>query len=104
MGFKTEVTKRSGDHGIDVYATRHTSDGGKETLAIQCKHYPGRTVGEPEATSLWGAIYADHKISRGVLVTTGKFSKQCKDFVEGKRIRLIERGELEMLLRTYKLS
>lgn len=97
MGYKVKVTNRTGDHGVDIIAT---SIARGEHLVIQCKH-TDNPVSEDKARDLWGAVNHDHRITQGVLVTSGTFSQQCRRFVEGKRIQLIEKIRLEQLLSAY---
>lgn len=103
MGYSVKVTQRSRDEGVDVYATR-VMDSGTERLAIQCKHYPNGTVGVEHARSLYGVIHDQPDITRGVLITTGMFSRDCQDFVSDKRIDLVPRPQLMGLLAKYQLD
>ncbi len=95
MGYKVTVTQASRDGGVDVIASQYTL-WGQESVAVQCKRYEG-TVGREDVQKLWGVVNADPSITQGVLVTTGKFSREARQFAEGKRLRLIDGGELEAL-------
>lgn len=103
IGYHVRLTPRSRDQGVDVYAKR-ISDTGTENLAIQCKHYPAGKVGVEFARSLYGVIQAQPEITKGVLVTSGEFSKECSDFTRGKRIELFDGKYLLGLLVKYDLS
>ena len=87
MGYQVRLTPRTKDKGIDIYATR-INESGTESLAIQCKHYLKGVVGVEHARSLYGVIQDQPNITKGVLVTSGEFSKDCKDFARGKRLEL----------------
>lgn len=100
MGYQVRLTSQTRDQGIDVFAKR-VSESGTESLAIQCKHFPMGTVGVEHARSLYGVIQDQPSITRGVLITTGGFSKECKEFTKGKRIELFDGKYLCGLLEKY---
>ena len=97
MGYQVRLTPQSRDQGVDVYAKR-ISASGTESLAIQCKHYLNRVVGVEHARALYGVVHAQQSITRGVLVTSGDFSRECREFAQGKRIDLYDCGYLCGLL------
>ncbi len=104
MGYRVRATPRSHDHGIDILASRQTSTGATEIIVIQCKHYPQRVVGEDKVRELWGVITNDHSVTRGVLVTSGRFSPPSQAYAMNKRIELIDRPKLERLLSDWPLK
>ena len=108
MGYDAETTSASGDHGIDGYLKK---DG--KIYILQAKRVKG-SVGEPVLRDLFGTMHANNA-SNGIVVTTGKVSRQAKEWVDGKPIRIIELLELKRLIRrvyaedelipsSYKLS
>lgn len=103
MGYHAHLTDQSRDGGIDVYAKR-ISEAGTENIAIQCKHYPQGVVGVEHARALYGCIQAESSITKGVLATSGGFSKGCKDFVSQKRIDLFDGTHLCGLAEKFGLS
>lgn len=100
MGYHVKLTPQTRDKGIDIYAKR-ISETGSEVLAIQCKHYPEGTVGVEHARALYGVIHAQPSITKGVLITSGSFSRDCKDFVNDKRIELFDVNIVCGLLEKY---
>ena len=98
MGYSVKLTQFTRDGGIDIYARKQT-DASREELIIQCKHYPNRAVGVAEARELNGLLEQQH--TGGVLVTSGTFSGECREFCKTKRIRLVERSELLAMLGKY---
>lgn len=95
MGFKTETTKASGDGGIDLIAYNHQPLlSGK--YIIQCKRYSG-SVGEPIIRDLYGVVMSE-RANKGILMTTGYFTKSAVAFAEGKPIELIDGEKLRVLL------
>lgn len=95
MGFETETTKASGDGGIDLIAYNHQPLlSGK--YIIQCKRYSG-SVGEPIIRDLYGVITSE-RANKGILMTTGHFTRSAIAFAEGKPIELIDGKKLNALL------
>ena len=95
MGFETETTKASGDGGIDIIAYNHQPMlSGK--YIIQCKRYAG-SVGEPIIRDLYGVATAE-RANKGILMTTGHFTKSAIEFAKDKQIELIDGEELNRLL------
>lgn len=82
-GFLVNVTKVSGDHGIDLLASLPG-----RLIAVQCKRWDG-TVGEPIVRDLYGAMTAVNAHS-GCLVTTGSFTAQAHQFAKGKPLSLLD--------------
>lgn len=98
MGFTTQTTKASGDGGIDLIAYNHQPLlSGK--YIIQCKRYTG-SVGEPIIRDLYGVIMSE-RANKGILMTTGNFTKSAIGFAEGKPIELIDGKKLKSLLTNY---
>lgn len=101
MGFSVETTKASGDGGIDLIAYNHEPVlSGK--YIIQCKRYSG-SVGEPIIRDLYGVVTSE-RANKGILMTTGYFTKSAIAFAEGKPIELIDGQQLNALLKKYELS
>ena len=88
-GYAARVTPLTRDGGIDVVAVRDRA-GGREKLAIQCKHQ--RTpVGRPDLQKLLGVITADPTYSAGVLATSTSFSSDALQFASANgRLQLID--------------
>lgn len=102
MGYHVILTPQTRDKGVDVHAKR-ISDAGTENLAIQCKHYPNGSVGVEHARSLYGVIQDQPSITKGILVTSGTFSSECRQFSSGKRMELVEGSHLLGLLEKYSV-
>lgn len=103
MGYLVKLTSQTKDLGIDIFVKR-VSESGTESLAIQCKHYPKGVVGVEHARSLYGVIQDQVNITKGILVTSGEFSKECKDFARGKRLELFNGTYIYGLLEKYGVS
>lgn len=102
MGFVTRKTKASHDQGIDIFARRQT-DAGVESILIQCKHYLDGTVSVSMLRELYGALRSRPDTGRAVLVTSGRFSRECDEFARNKSIDLVPLEQLVGLLIKYDL-
>lgn len=101
MGFETETTKASGDGGIDLIAYNHQPLlSGK--YIIQCKRYTG-SVGEPIIRDLYGVVMSE-RANKGILMTTGTFTKSAINFADGKPIELIDGIAMQNLFSQYGIS
>ncbi len=101
MGFETEITKASGDGGIDIIAyNRQPILAGK--YIVQCKRYSG-SVGEPVIRDLYGVVTSE-RANKGILITTGSLTRQARTFAEGKPLELIDGAQLNQLIEQYGLG
>jgi len=83
-GYNARRTGTIGDHGVDVIV--HTPKG--EKWVVQCKRWRG-AVGEPVVREFFGTMHHE-KAVRGVLVTTGTFTNQARDWAKGKPLSLVD--------------
>ena len=70
------VTKKSGDGGIDGTGKLRLNGIFSFNVAFQCKRYKGQ-VGAGEIRDFRGSL--DNNIEKGVLITTGSFSKAARE-------------------------
>lgn len=103
MGYVSQVTRMSRDGGIDIECWRQQATG-VERIMVQCKHWPDGLVGESPVRDLYGALSARQEMHRAELVTTGRISRDARQWAHGKRIRLVDGVELEALLTKYGIS
>ena len=81
-GFQANVTKGSGDGGIDVLLRRN-----KKRYIVQCKRY-ATTVGPAAVRDLYGTMVSG-KFDGGFLVCPSGFSQKAFEFASNKRIQFI---------------
>ena len=98
LGYKTSVTPRSGDKGVDVLAF-----GSLENLAIQCKHSRGRVGVEALGEIAVGVNVYKEKYSgkefKPVVFTNNAFSLEAKDRAKSNNIALVDG---DVIRRTFK--
>lgn len=73
MGYRTSLTRASGDEGVDIIIQK----GGRKDI-VQCKHYFGRGVGNAEVRDMIGAKH-DFGASNAYLLTSGFFTQPARD-------------------------
>ncbi|MFL1706840.1 restriction endonuclease [Campylobacter sp. MOP7] len=76
---QVEITKKSGDGGIDGTGTLKINGMVTFKIAFQCKRYQG-SIGSPEIRDFRGSLTTD--IEKAVFITTGTFSKSAIEEAE----------------------
>jgi Holliday junction resolvasome RuvABC ATP-dependent DNA helicase subunit len=104
LGFRTELTKASGDGGIDIVAFLDSPIVGGRYL-FQCKRFaPTISVGAPTIRDFYGAVKADLAAVKGVFITTSIFTEQAREFANTVGLELIDGDKLRALLREQDRS
>lgn len=101
---QVEVTKKSGDGGIDGIGKLKINGIFSFNVAFQCKRYQGM-VGAPEIRDFRGSLTTD--IEKAVFITTGSFSKPALEeasFPGKQRIDLIDGEEFISKLAEFGLG
>lgn len=102
MGFHTEMTRTSGDGGIDIVAHLNQPIVGGRYL-FQCKRFAvDNVVGAPYLRDFFGALKADPLAIKGIFVTTSSFTEQARQFAQQVGIELIDSAALSELLTKYQ--
>jgi hypothetical protein len=101
MGFRPEMTKASGDGGIDIVAILDRPIIGGRYL-VQCKRFaPGALVSSATVREFYGALIADRAATKGILITTSGFSDEARNFAAELPLELIDGNALRELLAEY---
>ncbi|HEV2298624.1 MAG TPA: restriction endonuclease [Candidatus Acidoferrales bacterium] len=102
MGFRSEITKATGDGGIDIVAVLDRPIIGGRYL-IQCKRFgAGNLVNAPTVREFYGAVKADQRAVKGILITTSGFTDQARVFAQDLPLELIDAEALRRLLQQLK--
>lgn len=83
IGYKCEVTKRTGDGGKDIILRKED-----ELSLVECKRYNGTKVGRPDIQKFHSAII-EMNAKQGFFVTTGEFTNQALECAKEKPIQVI---------------
>ena len=76
-GYKAEVTKKTGDGGIDIILYKDNLK-----YIVQCKHYKNPVAPEP-VRALWG-VREDFSADKVILVASSGITSQSKKYVKNK--------------------
>ena len=98
------VTKKSGDGGIDGTGKLRLNGIFSFNVAFQCKRYKGQ-VGAAEIRDFRGSL--DNNIEKGVLITTGSFSKAAREEASApgkKQIDLMDGNDFMDKLAEYSIG
>jgi restriction system protein len=98
MGYQARTTQRSHDGGVDVYAWRPDAVLGGIAI-IQAKRYR-RPIGRGPVHELYGLVI-DKGASKGILVTTSRFTSGAEEAARGKPIELYDGSYLRGLLQRH---
>lgn len=97
QGYDIEETGGGGaDGGIDLVLR-----GNGETVLVQCKQWKARQVGVDKVRELFGVVTAE-RADRGILVTSGNFTKDALSFQAGKPLTLVDGPALAQLVRNVQ--
>ena len=96
-------TGKSGDEGIDGEIKQDHF--GLDRIYMQAKRYKESTVGRPAIEQFVGTLNSK-KSKKGIFITTSKFSKGAKEFIEkvNSRLVLIDGPKFAKLLYDYDLG
>jgi len=96
MGYEVKVTKKTGDYGIDVVATK-----GEEIIAIQVKKYAaGHHVGAPDVQNTLGSMHK-YKATKAIIITTSNFTVQAEEQAKEAPIELWNKRILHDMVIKY---
>lgn len=100
---QTQHLGGSGDEGFD--GVIHQDALGLERVYLQAKRYAENAVGRPAVQAFAGAL-AGAKATRGVFITTSRFTAEAQDFADRlpSRVVLIDGPELGRLLVRYRVG
>ena len=98
FGFRTELTKMTGDGGIDIVASLERPLVGGRYL-VHCKRFaPDTPIGASLVREFYGALVAARGAIKGLFITTSTFTPQAREFAKELPIELIDGEQLQGLL------
>ena len=96
MGYHTEVTRKTGDFGIDIIAKDD-----QDIIAVQCKQNRiGNNVGNVVVQQILGAMWKV-KANKAIVVTTSDFTVQAKEQAREAPVELWNLKTLKQMVRKY---
>jgi len=91
LGFKANHAGVAADGSVAMTLYAHGSEGA--SIIVQCRPWSAYRVGIKPVRALHSAM-AGAKVAEGVLVTSGKFTQEARDFAGKEKISLIDGAEL----------
>ena len=94
----------SGDGGVDGVINQDAL--GLDQIYVQAKRYSEGVIGRPQIQAFVGALAGKHA-SRGIFITTSKFSKDANEYAENlkdTRVILIDGDDLTRLMIRHKVG
>ncbi len=96
MGYKTRITKGSGDFGIDVIAKN-----GKDVVAIQVKRWGERQLVTPDIVQRTIGAMNRFGANKCMVITTSDFTVAAKEAAKGEPIELWDKEALHKFVKKY---
>ena len=96
FGFKTTLTKKSGDYGVDVFAQKK-----QIKYCIQTKLYYNHSVGSSAIQQI-NTAKNYFECDYAVVVTNARYSKQAIIMAQKLNVLLFDRDDLKKILIKYK--
>ena len=91
LGFRADLVHAGAGGGVAITLYQQGSE--KAAIIVQCKPWNAYRVGIKPVRGLQSAMTAA-KVGEGVLVTSGKFTQEARDFAGKEKISLIDGTEL----------
>lgn len=96
-GFKTASQSHGADRGADIWLFSQHAKG--PVAVVRCRHWPNKPVDVRELRDFVG-IMALHKLRRGTLVTSSRFTPEAQQFAEANGINALDVERLLELIAT----
>lgn len=97
QGFNVrEIGGGGADGGVDLVLTKNG-----QTVLVQCKQWKTFKVGVKTVRELYG-VMAAQKAQGGVVVTSGVFTQEAKEFAGGKNIALMDGDKLRRVIESVR--
>lgn len=88
QGYKTQVTQKSGDNGVDIIISK-----GDYTAYVQCKRYRTAKVDRPTLNALYGVVCANN-VNQGIVVCLLGITDGAKEFANNVGIKVVTIDDL----------
>ena len=92
LGYSVEMTKKSGDQGIDLIIKKHF-----KKIGIQVKRYSSAVGNFAVQEAVAGKRY--YKLDRVCVITNGQFTRSAKELAKVNKVELIDRAGLKKLIK-----
>ncbi|WP_394244846.1 restriction endonuclease, partial [Vibrio astriarenae] len=93
-----QYLSHSPDGGVDIELRKNG-----ELSLVQCKHWKTRKVGVQVLREMYGVMLSQ-QAARMIVVTSGSYTSEAKEFAKGKRFWLVDKDELVNMIESGKQS
>ncbi len=93
-----ENTTAGADGGIDIRLKKDN-----RTHLVQCKNWKTNKVGVKVIREMYGVVTAEHA-SSAIIIISGIFTQEAKNFASDKPIELVDGSQLEKLIANVQTS
>jgi restriction system protein len=87
VGFKSKVTRRGADGGIEVKLYKHEAE--QPIAIVRCKAWDNTVIDTKEIQELM-AVMKYEKVTRGVFITTGRYTDAAQSLATSKPLQLLD--------------
>jgi len=91
LGFRTDVVPAGPGGGVDI--NLYEQGAARASTLVHCQPWNAYRVGIKPVRGLLGAM-ASGNVGEGVMVTSGKFTQEARDFARKEKISLVDGAEL----------
>jgi len=92
--------KKGADGGVDIWMHKNALMHKKRSAIVQCKRYDDALVTIKVIREMYGLMF-EHDADEIYVVTTSRFTKECYNFINEKKITLIDGEGLVGLIRKH---
>jgi|LGOV01.1.fsa_nt_gb HJR/Mrr/RecB family endonuclease len=92
IGYRAEVTKSSGDQGVDVILYKNS-----ERIGIQAKRYTGKVTNKAVQEIVAGVKH--YNLDRGIVISTAEYTKSAIELAHSNNIELWGKQKLMDLVK-----
>jgi len=89
LGFRADLANAGAGGGISLYVEGYE----RASVFVQCRPWSAHRIGIKPVRELRGAMTSAN-VGEGVLVTSGKFTQEARDFAGKEKISLVDGAEL----------
>jgi len=92
--------KKGADGGVDIWMKKRSFTKKNISAIVQCKRYDEAIVTIKVIREMYGLMH-EYDVMEAYIVTTSRFTKECYNFVEGKKMILIDGDKLLKYIHKY---
>lgn len=98
MGYEASATKKAGDQGVDIIASK-----GSIKIAIQAKCYPNSVVGNSAVQAVVAGMRF-YQANEACVVTNSTYTQSAIELAKANRVELWDRTKLQSMLKQYPVA